>query len=106
MIAEQYWRHFGLSSVGLRPYVVYGPGREHGLTAAPTLAARAVAQGERFVFGFSGAAGFEFVEDTARAFVRAALDATQGAFVADLPGEHGTAQQVIQELERIRPGAA
>ena len=73
MIAQQYWLHFGIPSVGLRPYVVYGPGRELGLTAGPTLAARAAAQGESYTFCFSGAAGFEYVEDTARAFVQAAL---------------------------------
>src|SRR5581483_3761619 len=38
----------GLSSIGLRPYVGYGPGRDQGLTSAPTMAMRAAARGEPF----------------------------------------------------------
>ncbi|MBI2929319.1 MAG: NAD(P)-dependent oxidoreductase [Verrucomicrobia bacterium] len=106
MLAGQYWRHFGIASVGLRPYVVYGPGRESGLSAGPTLAARAVARGESFRFGFSGAAGFEFVADTARALVRAALEPPNGAVVADLSGEQATVEEIIRLLDRLRPGAA
>ena len=32
-IAEQYWRHFGIASVGIRPHVAYGPERIVGLTS-------------------------------------------------------------------------
>lgn len=44
--ARVYWRDGRLASVGLRPHVVYGPGRDHGLTAGPTLAMLAAARGE------------------------------------------------------------
>jgi nucleoside-diphosphate-sugar epimerase len=36
--ARVYYADEGFGSVGLRLYVVYGPGRHHGLTADPTLA--------------------------------------------------------------------
>ena len=36
--ARVYFHDAGLSSVGLRPHVVYGPGRDNGMTAGPTLA--------------------------------------------------------------------
>ena len=36
--ARVYWHDAGLASVGLRPHIVYGPGRDHGMTAGPTLA--------------------------------------------------------------------
>ena len=104
MIAQQYWLHFGIPSVGLRPYVVYGPGRELGLTAGPTLAARAVARGEGYTFCFSGAAGFEYVQDTARAFVQAALEAPN-AQIVDLPGQHSTVDDVVRLLSGIRPAS-
>jgi len=103
MIAQQYWLHFGIPSVGLRPYVVYGPGREVGLTAGPTLAARALARGENYTFCFSGAAGFEYVEDTARAFVQAAFETPHGSMVADLPGHHSTVDEVVRLLSEVRP---
>ena len=44
----------GISSVGLRPWTVYGVGRDRGLTADPTLALRAVALGEPFHIRLSG----------------------------------------------------
>jgi nucleoside-diphosphate-sugar epimerase len=36
----------GVASIGLRPFIVYGPGRDQGLTADPTLAMQAAARGE------------------------------------------------------------
>src|SRR4029078_2677045 len=30
--AERYYADYGVSSVGLRPHTVYGPGRDHGVT--------------------------------------------------------------------------
>jgi nucleoside-diphosphate-sugar epimerase len=106
MIAQQYWLHFGIPSVGLRPYVVYGPGRELGLTAGPTLAARAVARGESYTFCFSGAAGFEYVEDTARAFVQAALETHHNARIVDLPGQHSSVDDVVRVLSEVRPASS
>ena len=29
--ARVYWQDDGLASVGLRPHIVYGPGRDHGI---------------------------------------------------------------------------
>jgi len=105
MMAEQYWRHFGIGSVGLRPYVVYGAGRETGISAGPSLAARAVALGESCVLGFTGKLGLVFVEDVARAFVSCALEPPSGAHAIDMPGEELSVEEIIRTLERIQPGA-
>ena len=105
LIAMQYWLHFGIASVGLRPFVVYGPGREHGLTAGPTLAARAVALGEAYTLPFSGTTGYDFVEDTACAFVRCALEVQNSCCVVDLPGIQASVDEVIAVLEAIKPGS-
>ena len=37
----------GVASIGLRPFTVYGPGRDQGLTAAPTLAIAAASAASR-----------------------------------------------------------
>lgn len=47
--AKVYWNDQGLSSVALRPWVVYGPGRDQGLTSEPTRAMVAAAQVSRAV---------------------------------------------------------
>ncbi|MBI3852811.1 MAG: NAD(P)-dependent oxidoreductase [Verrucomicrobia bacterium] len=106
LIARQYWLHFGIPSVGLRPPLVYGWGRETGLTAGPTLAARAVATGEPFAVSFCGPANFGYVEDSACAFVRAALEIKQGAHTVDVPGEVSTVEEIVSLLKRIEPSAA
>ncbi|MFO0797600.1 MAG: NAD(P)-dependent oxidoreductase [Gemmataceae bacterium] len=105
-VAEQYWRHFGVRSLGVRPHVVYGPARDGGLTAGPSLAARAAARGEPFAVGYTGTAGYDYVEDVARAFVRAALDTPPGAAVVDLPSEPATTDEFLALIRAEVPGAA
>jgi nucleoside-diphosphate-sugar epimerase len=106
LIAEQYWMHFGLRSLAIRPHVVYGPEREIGLTAGPSLACRAAVRGEFYQIGYTGPAGYDYVEDVARAFVRGALECPAGATVADLPSEPATTHEIVRQIERCLPGAA
>ena len=106
LIAEQYWREFQLASVGIRPQVAYGPEREAGLTAGPSLAARAAARGEGFCISYTGRIGYDYVEDVARAFVRGALETPPGAHLVDLPGEAADVDQVIAAIGAALPGAA
>ena len=105
-IAEQYWRHFGIASVAIRPHVVYGPERDQGLTAGPSLAARAAALGESCSIGYTGRVGYDYVEDVARAFVRAAFECPPGATVVDLPGEQATTEEFVHVIESVVPSAA
>lgn len=105
LIAGQYWTHFGLRSLAIRPHVVYGPEREAGLTAGPSLACRAAVRGERYQIGYTGTAGYDYVEDVARAFVRGVLECPAGATIADLPSEPATTQEIVQQIERCLPEA-
>jgi len=106
LLAEQYWRHFQIASLGIRPQVAYGPEREVGLTAGPSLAARAAARGEGFCIGYTGRVGYDYVEDVSRAYVRGALETPPGAHVVDLPGEMADVDQVIAIIGSAVPGAA
>ncbi len=106
LIAEQYWLHAELPSVGIRPHVVYGPERDQGLTAGPSLAARAAARGEPFHINYRGVVGYDFVEDVADAFVQTALETPRGAHVVDLPSEPATVEQLVAVIDAIVPGAA
>jgi len=92
--------------VGIRPQVVYGPEREIGLTAGPSLAARAAARGETYEIGYTGRVGYDYVEDVARAFVRAALETPAGAQVIDLPGALADLDEVIAGIVTAEPAAA
>lgn len=105
LIAEQYWRHFQVASVGIRPHVVYGPERDQGLTAGPSLAARAAVRGEPYNVAYRGRVGYDYVEDVARAFVRGALETPPGWHIADLPGEVATSEEFVQAIVDVIPEA-
>lgn len=64
-IARAYFLENKISSIGIRPFVIYGPGREVGGTAGVTLACKAAKEGTSFSVNFSGSAGFVYVEDVA-----------------------------------------
>ncbi|MBN3846598.1 MULTISPECIES: NAD(P)-dependent oxidoreductase [Burkholderiaceae] len=103
--ARAYWLDHGIASIGFRPFVIYGPGRETGLTAGPTLACRAVARGEPYVIPYTGRSGLVFVGDVAAAYERALLRSFDGAHVVNQPGHSTDMSDVIDELRRIDPAA-
>ncbi len=103
LIAEQYGRHFGIASVAVRPHVVYGPEREMGLTAGPSLAIKAASQGHEYTIGYTGLVGYDYVEDVALAFVRAAFEAPEGTSVVDLPGEQATPEEFADAIAAVVP---
>jgi nucleoside-diphosphate-sugar epimerase len=104
-IADQYARHFALRSIAIRPHVVYGPEREQGLTAGPSLACRAAARGEPYTIGFRGEVGYDYVEDVARAFVDAALLSSPGFAGYEMPSQLATTEQFVAALEEVEPAA-
>lgn len=104
-IAQQYWRHYKVAAVGIRPHVVYGPQRDQGLTAGPSLAAKAAALGESFTIGYRGRVGYNYVEDVARAFVRAAWETPPAATVVDMPGDLATCEDFVRAIVAVVPTA-
>ena len=103
--ARAYWRERQIASVGFRPFVVYGPGRESGASAGPSLACRAAARGEPFTIGMTGACGLVYVDDVAQAFVQALLTPVQGAPVYNMVGQTASMDEVMAEIRRQVPGA-
>src|SRR5437773_5654677 len=85
--ARIYYLAHGLSTVGLRPLTVYGVNRDSGLTSDPTKAMKAAVLGVPFHIRFSGATDFQYVADTAAAFIACADGAPGGAHVFNLHGE-------------------
>jgi nucleoside-diphosphate-sugar epimerase len=104
--AERYYADYGVSSVGLRPHTVYGPGRDHGVTSAPTTAMAAAAAGEEYRIPFGGSLQFQYVADAGEAFVRAFEAGRDGASVHNLDGPVASMEQLIEEIERAAPDAA
>lgn len=103
--ARAYWNEHRIASVGFRPFVVYGPGRESGVSAGPSLACRAAVRSEPFTIGFTGACGLVYVDDAAQAFDSALLAPMESAHVFNLVGHVHTIAEVIAEIRRQVPDA-
>jgi UDP-glucuronate 4-epimerase len=84
--AHVYWGDDGVPSVGLRPYVVYGVGRDQGITSTPTTAMLAAAAGLPYHISYGGQTVFQYADDTARAFIQSARSDFQGAAAHNLGG--------------------
>ena len=86
--AAGYFNDFGVSSVGLRPHTLYGPGRDQGLTSAPTAAMVAAAKGEAYEIPFGGSLQLQYTADAGEQFVRAS-EARVGGRVGAQPRRAG-----------------
>ncbi len=104
--ARVYHLDHGISSAGLRPLTVYGVGRDTGMTSDPTKAMKAAVAGRPFHIRFGGRTDFLYIADCADAFIKAATVDLPGAHVFNLHGETVHLQQIVAEIERIRPAAA
>jgi UDP-glucose 4-epimerase len=104
--ARVFFQCNGVSSVGLRPWTVYGVGRDRGLTADPTLAMKAVALGRPFQMRLTGYMDLQYVGDVAEAFVGCLLADREGASIFNLQGDVIRMDELIALLDRLHPGAA
>ena len=104
--ARAYWQDHAIASIGFRPLVVYGPGREVGLTAGPVLACKAAAKGNSYTIPFSGDSDFVYVDDVAAAFEVAATHPIQGARAYNIVGEQGSVSTLIEHIQDIEPHAS
>jgi nucleoside-diphosphate-sugar epimerase len=94
--ARVYYLDHGINSVGLRPLTVYGVNRDTGLTSDPTKAMKSAILDRPFHIRFGGATDFQYVADTAAAFISSADNAPEGAHVFNLHGETVTVERIAK----------
>ena len=104
--ARIYWQDYGVRSVGLRPCVVYGPGRDQGMTSTPTKAMVAAAAGRPYHISYGGTTVFQYAADTAAAFVRAARAALDNAPVFNLGGSTAPMGDIVTAIDEAAPETA
>jgi nucleoside-diphosphate-sugar epimerase len=93
----------GLPSVGVRPSIIYGVGRESGLTADLTKAMKAAHLGRPFHIRFDGTADVQYADDVAAAFIACADASPDGAVLYNLHGETTTIAGVVDLIEARLP---
>jgi nucleoside-diphosphate-sugar epimerase len=103
--AAVYFQDFGLSSIGLRPWTVYGVGRDLGMTSEPTKAIKAVALGRKYHISYGGFQDLQYVDDVAKTFVRCLEAPYQGARSYNLRGAVVDVQTFHKALCAVEPAA-
>ena len=96
--ARVFFLDHGISSVGLRPLTVYGVNRDTGLTSDPTKAMKSAVLGRPFHIRFSGVTDFQYVADTASAFIACADKNPEGAHVFNLHGETVPVEKISEMI--------
>lgn len=102
--ARIYWQDHQISSTALRPYIVYGPGRDQGLTSDPTEAMLAAVVGKPFHINFGGTSQYHFVSDVALQFIEASLKGLDGAHGFNLGTIPVTIADIVAIIRRVKPG--
>lgn len=104
--ARIYHQDHGISSVGLRPWTVYGVGRDLGMTSEPTKAIKAVLLGRPYQINFGGWSDFQYVDDVAKAFIAGISRPFNGAKSYNLRGDVISMETYHQTLCKVLPEAA
>lgn len=104
-IARLYWRDHAVPSMGLRPYIVYGVGRDQGETSALTAAMQAAAEGRAYEIPFRGRFCFQYAADVADAFLRAAEAVREGAATSDMSSTLEPVEAVRDAIRAAVPDA-
>ncbi|POF33893.1 NAD-dependent epimerase/dehydratase family protein [Roseibium marinum] len=105
-IARIYWEDHKLPSLGLRPYVVFGVGRDDGETSAITRAIEAAALGKSYEIPFTTRSCFQYAADVADVFVRAAVSSWDGALLSDVTDTVHSTDDVVAAIKEVVPQAA
>jgi nucleoside-diphosphate-sugar epimerase len=103
--ARVYWQENGITSTALRPYTVYGVGRDQGFTSDPTKAMLAAAAGKPFHIQFNGPCQYHYASDVALQFIAAAENPLTGAFAFNMGGAPVTSSKIAEIINSFCPDA-
>jgi nucleoside-diphosphate-sugar epimerase len=100
-----YMQDWKVPSVGMRPGVVYGIGRDQGMTSKTTVAILAAAAGKSYTIPFTGAVSWLHAGEVASAFIKAVSQPRSDAVVFDINGAASTVEKSLAIIKKIAPGS-
>lgn len=103
--AKVYMQDWQVPSVGLRPGVVYGIGRDQGMTSKTTVAILAAAAGKPYTIPFTGPVSWLHAGEVASAFIKAVSQPRDKAVVFDINGIASTVENSLELLKKIAPAS-
>ena len=104
--ARIYFQDHKLSSIGLRPWTVYGVGRDFGMTSEPTKAIKSLALNRPYHITYGGWQDLQYVDDVAKTFVRCLEQPYGGAKSYNLRGHVVDLPTFHRALCEVEPAAA
>lgn len=104
--ARVYFLDQRIPSVGLRPWTVYGVGRDFGVTSEPTKAIKAVAAGRPYHISYGGSQDLQFVRDVADVFLICLKSPYNDADSFNMRGSVVSIEEFVAALIEIAPEAA
>ena len=102
--ARIYATDWGVGSVGLRPSVIYGLGRDQGLTSDATNAMLAAASGVSGHIAHGGTVTYQHAQDMAAIFVAAARLESETALVHNVGGPVAHISEIAAMIDATSPG--
>lgn len=103
--AKVFWQDWQVPSVGIRPNVVYGVGRDQGMTSKGTVAILSAMLGRPYKIPFSGPTSWLYAGEAAAAFIASVTRDGIGAPVFDLNGSCETMDGALNILADLVPGS-
>ncbi|HUU71208.1 MAG TPA: SDR family oxidoreductase [Burkholderiales bacterium] len=100
-----YMQDWKVPSVGMRPGVVYGIGRDQGMTSKTTVAILAAAAGKPYTIPFTGPVSWLHAGEVASAFIKAVSQPRTEAVVFDINGVASTVEQSLEIIKKVAPGS-
>lgn len=91
----------GVPTISLRPGVLFGPGRDAGLTSTPTTAIKCVALGLPYEIPFQSRQDYMFAPDVGAAVGNAVLEPFEGYGVFTLPSRTLETVEIVETLRRV-----
>lgn len=106
MIGKVYFQDWAVPSIGIRPGVVYGIGRDQGMTSKTTVAILAAAAGKPYTIPFSGGVSGLHAGEVASAFIKSVSKDRNEAQVFDHNGVPSTVEDWLALVRTVAPSAA
>ena len=100
-LARLFFEETHVPTVCLRPAVLYGPGRDLGLTSSPTTAMKHVVSGLPYEIPFCSRQDYQFAPDVGAATAMSAWEDFSGYGVYTLPSHTLTSQEVVDLIDRV-----
>lgn len=100
-MAQAFHRETQIPTVSIRLSTCYGPGRDLGMTSAPTAMLKCAAAGEKFRMPYQGREHFHFVGDVGAGFAEAAIAPFDGYRAFNLRGITIHTEQFIETIIRV-----